>query len=139
MLASLDGAIAPIAETSIPVTDEGLLRGDGAFEGARLYSGRPFAIDDHYARLQRTCNGLRLEFDLTALRAEEDALLEEAGTLGAQLRHVHTSGWSGVSRASWARRPSGRGPADLPLHVPGDVACGREDALYGSAHGLDQH
>ena len=69
MLASLDGAIGPLAETRIPVTDEGLLRGDGGFEVARLYGGRPFAMDDHYARLQRTCNGLRLEFDLTALRA----------------------------------------------------------------------
>src|SRR4051812_712464 len=92
MLASLDGAIGPIAETRIPVTDEGLLRGDGAFEVARLYNGRPFAMDDHYARLGRTCNGLRLEFDLTALRAEVDALLEEAGPVEGLLRIVLTRG-----------------------------------------------
>ena len=92
MLASLDGAIGPVAETLIPVTDEGLLRGDGGFEVARLYGGRPFAMDDHYARLQRTCNGLRLEFDLTALRAEVDALLEEAGPVEALLRMVLTRG-----------------------------------------------
>ena len=92
MLASLDGAIGPLAETRIPVTDEGLLRGDGAFEVARLYNGRPFAMEDHYARLGRTCNGLRLEFDLTALRAEVDALLEEAGPLEGLLRIVLTRG-----------------------------------------------
>src|SRR3954469_680067 len=92
MLASLDGAIAPIAETSIPVTDEGLLRGDGAFEVARLYGGRPFAMDDHYARLQRTCNGLKLEFDLTALRTEVDALLDETGPMEGLLRVVLTRG-----------------------------------------------
>jgi len=92
MLASLDGAIGPLAETRIPVTDEGLLRGDGAFEVARLYGGRPFAMDDHYARLQRTCNGLRLEFDLTALRAEVDALLDEAGPVEGLLRIVLTRG-----------------------------------------------
>jgi branched-chain amino acid aminotransferase len=92
MLASLDGAIGPAAETRIPVTDEGLLRGDGGFEVARLYGGRPFAMEDHYARLQRTCNGLRLEFDLTALRAEVDALLEEAGPVEALLRIVLTRG-----------------------------------------------
>ena len=92
MLASLDGAIGPVAETRIPVTDEGLLRGDGGFEVARLYGGRPFAIEDHYARLQRTCNGLRLEFDLTALRAEVDALLEEAGPIEGLLRIVLTRG-----------------------------------------------
>ena len=92
MLASLDGAIGPLAETRIPVTDEGLLRGDGAFEVARLYGGRPFAMDDHYARLQRTSNGLRLEFDLTALRSEVDALLEEAGPIEGLLRIVLTRG-----------------------------------------------
>jgi branched-chain amino acid aminotransferase len=92
MLASLDGVIGPVAETLIPVTDEGLLRGDGAFEVARLYGGRPFAMEDHYARLQRTCNGLRLEFDLTALRAEVAALLDEAGPVEGLLRIVLTRG-----------------------------------------------
>jgi branched-chain amino acid aminotransferase len=92
MLASLDGAIGPVAETRIPVTDEGLLRGDGGFEVARLYGGRPFAMEDHYARLQRTCNGLRLEFDLTALRNEVDALLEETGAVEGLLRIVLTRG-----------------------------------------------
>jgi branched-chain amino acid aminotransferase len=92
MLASLDGVIGPVAETRIPVTDEGLLRGDGGFEVARLYGGRPFAMEDHYARLQRTCNGLRLEFDLTALRSEVDALLEEVGPVEALLRIVLTRG-----------------------------------------------
>ncbi len=92
MLASLDGAIGPVADTRIPVTDEGLLRGDGGFEVARLYGGRPFAMEDHYARLQRTCNGLRLEIDLTALRNEVEALLEEAGPVEALLRIVVTRG-----------------------------------------------
>jgi len=43
MLASVDGAIGPAEEARIPVSDEGLLRGDGAFEVMRLYQGRPFA------------------------------------------------------------------------------------------------
>src|SRR5918997_887720 len=92
MLASLDGAIGPVADTRIPVTDEGLLRGGGGLEAPRLYGGRPFAMEDHYARLQRTCNGLRLEFDLTALRAKVDALLEEAGPIEGLLRIVLTRG-----------------------------------------------
>ena len=92
MLASLDGTIGPVSETRVSVADEGLLRGDGGFEVARLYNGRPFAMDDHYARLQRTCNGLRLEFDLTALRAEVDALLAAAGPVEALLRIVLTRG-----------------------------------------------
>jgi branched-chain amino acid aminotransferase len=91
-LASLDGAIGPVAETRIPVSDEGLLRGDGAFEVMRLYGGRPFALEDHYARLGRSCAGLRLPFDLDALRAEVDALLAAAGPVDALLRVVLTRG-----------------------------------------------
>jgi branched-chain amino acid aminotransferase len=91
-LASLDGALGPAAEARIPVTDDGLLRGDGAFEAVRLYGGRPFALEDHYARLARSCAGLRLEPDFDALRAEVDALLAAAGPVDAVLRIVVTRG-----------------------------------------------
>jgi branched-chain amino acid aminotransferase len=91
-LASLDGAIAPVEQTQIPVTDEGLLRGDGGFEVTRIYGGRPFALDDHFARLERTCAGIRLEVDHAALRREVDALVERAGEVDALLRLVVTRG-----------------------------------------------
>jgi branched-chain amino acid aminotransferase len=92
MLASLDGAIGSAEEARIPITDEGLTRGDGAFEVLRLYGGRPFALAEHLARLERTCAGLRLDFDAAALRAEIDALLEAAGPVDALLRVVLTRG-----------------------------------------------
>src|SRR3954454_21319599 len=92
MLASVNGAIGPAEEARIPVTDEGLTRGDGAFEVARLYGGRPFAMAEHYARLKRTCRGLRLEADHEALRAEVDALLVDAGPVEGLLRIVLTRG-----------------------------------------------
>jgi len=92
MLASVDGAIGPAGEARIPVTDEGLLRGDGAFEATRLYGGRPFALEDHLARLGRSCAGLRLEPDVEALRTEIAALLEQAGPVDAALRIVVTRG-----------------------------------------------
>jgi branched-chain amino acid aminotransferase len=92
MLASLDGAIGPAEEARIPVTDEGLTRGDGAFEVMRLYGGRPFALAEHLARLERTCAGLRLGFDAGALRSEIDALLDAAGAVEALLRVVLTRG-----------------------------------------------
>src|SRR5918995_4353416 len=91
-LASVDGAITPVAEALIPVSDEGLLRGDGGFEVMRVYGGRPFALDDHFARLGRTCAGLRLEPDLDALRAEALALLAHAGEPESLLRLVVTRG-----------------------------------------------
>jgi branched-chain amino acid aminotransferase len=91
-LASLDGAIGTPEETRIPVTDEGLLRGDGGFEVLRLYAGRPFALAEHFARLEQTCAGIRLEADLGALRREVDALLARSGDVDALLRLVVTRG-----------------------------------------------
>ena len=92
MLASVDGAIGPVEDARIPVTDEGLTRGDGGFEVMRLYGGRPFALEDHLRRLRRTCAGLRLDVDEEALRAEIAALLEAAGPVEALLRVVLTRG-----------------------------------------------
>lgn len=92
LLASLDGVIAPVEETRIPVSDEGLLRGDGGFEVTRLYGGRPFALGDHLARLERTCAGIRLEVDHAALRRETEALLARNGEADALLRLVVTRG-----------------------------------------------
>jgi len=78
-LACLDGVVGPAGEARIPATDPGLLRGDGAFEVLRLYAGRPFALEEHLDRLQRSCENLRLPVDLDALRADVARLLEAAG------------------------------------------------------------
>jgi branched-subunit amino acid aminotransferase/4-amino-4-deoxychorismate lyase len=79
-LASLDGEIMPVAEALIPVTDEGLIRGDGAFEVIRIYDGQPYAFDAHLARLSRSADNLRLPVDLELVRADTFRLLAEAGT-----------------------------------------------------------
>jgi branched-chain amino acid aminotransferase len=92
MLASVDGTIGPAVEARIPATDEGLTRGDGAFEVVRLYGGRPFALEDHMARLATTCEGIRLSYDEDALRAEIGSLLDAAGPVERLLRVVLTRG-----------------------------------------------
>lgn len=91
-LASVDGVIGPADAMTVPVTDEGLLRGDGVFEVARLYAGRPFAWDEHLARLVRSAAVLRLGFDLDAARAEVEALLARAGAVDGTVRLLVTRG-----------------------------------------------
>ncbi|GAC1315854.1 MAG: aminodeoxychorismate lyase [Thermoleophilaceae bacterium] len=59
-LACLDGVVSPAGQALIPATDDGLLRGDGAFEVIRVYAGRPFALDEHLDRLERSAKSLLL-------------------------------------------------------------------------------
>ena len=105
MLASVDGAIGPVEEARIPATDEGLTRGDGAFEVMRLYGGRPFALDDHLVRLGRTCAGLRLDWDEDTVRVEIGALLDASDEPEALLRRgAHPRRAAGADRSSRSRR-----------------------------------
>ncbi len=80
-LASLDGLIAPAAETTIPVTDEGFLRGDGVFEVIRVYDGVPFALSEHLTRLERSTTNRRHGWSARPADVEQDAarLLEARG------------------------------------------------------------
>jgi len=91
-LASVNGTITPTAEATVPLKDDGLYRGDGAFEVIRLYRGRPFALGDHLDRLGRSAAAIQLEFDRGALEGEIDALLVAADGPDGQLRLIVTRG-----------------------------------------------
>jgi branched-chain amino acid aminotransferase len=79
-LASVDGALMLAAAATIPANDEGLLRGDGIFEVIRVYDGKPFALEAHLQRLERSALNLRLALDLESVRAEAARLLAHAGS-----------------------------------------------------------
>jgi branched-chain amino acid aminotransferase len=79
-LASVDGEIMLASAARIPATDEGLLRGDGVFEVVRLYEGRPFAMEEHMQRMERSALNLRLPVDLEAIRADAGRLLAHVGS-----------------------------------------------------------
>ncbi len=91
-LASIDGRITPTTEAALPLPDDGLYRGDGVFEVARLYSGRPFAMDEHWDRLERSAEAIGLPVDRASLETELPPLLEEAGDVDANLRVMVTRG-----------------------------------------------
>jgi branched-chain amino acid aminotransferase len=79
-LASLDGEITLASEAVIPAADDGLIRGDGAFEVIRVYDGQLFAFEQHMARLERSGRNLRLPIDLEAVRSDAYRLLAQAGS-----------------------------------------------------------
>jgi branched-chain amino acid aminotransferase len=91
-LASVDGTVTPTAEAMVPMKDDGLYRGDGAFEVIRLYGGRAFALGDHLDRLGRSAAAIQLKFDREALEGEIESLLAEHGDGDGQLRLIVTRG-----------------------------------------------
>ena len=92
MLAILDGVLMDAAQATIPVTDEGLLRGDGVFEVVRLYEGRPFGLDEHLERMGRSAAAIRLPLDLDAVRDDVAAILAAVDPADGVLRVLVTRG-----------------------------------------------
>jgi branched-chain amino acid aminotransferase len=97
-LACLDGNVAPAAETSISVLDDGFLRGDGVFEAMRVYAGRPFAMLDHLDRMERSAKNLHL--DGAVPRAEFEAEVAEL------IERRGGKDWDGAIRLVLTRRGS---------------------------------
>lgn len=92
LLCSLDGEVMPVGEARISIADEGLIRGDGAFEMLKLYDNRPFALADHLDRMDHTADGIFLEWDRAAFEREIAGLLEANRQKDGELRLVLTRG-----------------------------------------------
>lgn len=98
-LACIDGAIVPAATATVPIADDGLLRGDGVFEVARVYAGRVFALDEHLERMAGSAARLRLEVDVEAVRDDVEALLAAAeDAFDGQVRVLVTRGGCRIAR-----------------------------------------
>jgi len=90
--ACVDGELLDASTACVPITDDGLLRGDGVFEVVRLYAGQPFALDEHLERMAGSARALRLRaFDPGAVRGDVRRLLEAARPGDACLRLVATA------------------------------------------------
>jgi branched-chain amino acid aminotransferase len=94
----IEGRIVDVAEARIPVTDHGLLYGDGLFEGIRVYGRQVFRLPDHLRRIATGARaiGLRLPGGTESL---EKIVLETARAFGeneAYLRLVITRGSSAL-------------------------------------------
>jgi branched-subunit amino acid aminotransferase/4-amino-4-deoxychorismate lyase len=59
-VAVIDGTTVPLAEAVLALTDEGVARGDGAFETVGVWDGRPFRLDAHLERLTASLRAIRL-------------------------------------------------------------------------------
>ena len=93
-VAWIAGEVVPLAEARIPITDHGLLYGDGVFEGIRISGGRVFRLDDHLARLAVGAGaiGLALPGGVEAARSAVLVTARAFGEAEAYVRLVVTRG-----------------------------------------------
>lgn len=50
-----------VSDGRIPVTDSSVLRGDACFEVLKSYNGRPFGLEQHIERLERSARALGID------------------------------------------------------------------------------
>jgi branched-chain amino acid aminotransferase len=96
--AVLDGELMRVGEAMIPATDDGLIRGDGAFDAFSVHDGRPFARAAHLDRLERSCSALDLPCPRAEIESDVDLLLSAAPPGDAVVRVVLTRGGRRLSR-----------------------------------------
>ena len=94
----IDGRVVDASEASIPVTDHGLLYGDGIFEGIRVYARCVFRLPDHLRRFASGARAIGLELPLD-IGGISKIVLETARAFAADeayLRLVATRGVGGL-------------------------------------------
>lgn len=89
----VDGARVPAEAPAVSAVDHGVTVGDGAFETAKVESGRPFALSRHLARMDRTMAGLGLPpADHEMIRQGIEAVLAGDPIPFGRLRWTVTAG-----------------------------------------------
>lgn len=94
----LDGELMRAGEAMIPAGDDGLIRGDGAFDAFPVVDGRPFARAAHLDRLERSCAALDLPCPREEIESDIDLLLTRAGEGYMAVRVLLTRGGHRICR-----------------------------------------
>lgn len=69
-IACVNGKFTPIGEAVVSVEDRGYQFGDAVYEAIAVYGGRPFLLDRHLARLQRSLHGIAMEAEVSNANIE---------------------------------------------------------------------
>lgn len=158
--ACINGELSSLADATLPVTDEGVARGYGAFETIGVWDGQPFRLDDHLERLAASLEAILLPpADREALEDDIARTLEGITSDVALRLYVTASGTRIVTvdhlpvrvdathlvaqPAPWIRPRRSYGPAGAKTmsYLPNMVATraaqqsGGDDALLVSLEG----
>ncbi|MFA6108813.1 MAG: aminotransferase class IV [Candidatus Latescibacterota bacterium] len=65
-IAFVNGTFMPLGQAVVPVEDRGFQFADGVYEVVATYRGRPYALEPHLRRLERSLRELRIVLDIRA-------------------------------------------------------------------------
>jgi branched-chain amino acid aminotransferase len=94
----IDGTLVPPGEAVRVALDDGLIRGDGIFEGLRMYGRRPRTPEAHLERLARSGAGSGIPVDVEQLRAEMAEFCEATVAPDCAVRLIITRGGQRIWR-----------------------------------------
>ena len=81
-LACLNGVMMPADEAKVSVWDRGFVFGDAVYEVCRIYQGRSWLEEEHFARLERSLGELEIKgVDMKALRGRTIATIKQSDIL----------------------------------------------------------
>jgi branched-chain amino acid aminotransferase len=106
----IDGRLVPAGDVARVTLDDGLVRGDGVFEGMRLYDRRPRTPEMHLDRLGRSADGIGLTLDRPLLEAELAEFCRATRAPDCAVRLIVTRGGQRV----WREEP-------IPTEMPGGL------------------
>ncbi|TVR19322.1 MAG: hypothetical protein EA387_13685 [Nitriliruptor sp.] len=91
-LAWVDGRIVAAATATVPLTDDGFLRGDAVFEAMLVRRGRTHARELHLARMARSAAAVQLPLPIERIRCAIEELLAAFGPRDGSVRVIVTRG-----------------------------------------------
>ncbi len=94
----LNGRLTSAADAMLPLTDHGLLYGDGVFEGIRFYNHRPFRLQPHLQRLALSARALMLDlpYNMDAMTSAVNQVTAAFSEADGYIRLVITRGCGGL-------------------------------------------
>jgi branched-subunit amino acid aminotransferase/4-amino-4-deoxychorismate lyase len=135
----IDGRLVPQGEVPLVPLDDGLVRGDGVFEGMRLYDRRPRTPGEHLDRLARSAATVGLEIDRPLLERELEEFASLATDPDCGVRLIVTRGGRRIWREE-ALLPGSPGLRLLPVpHRVTPLLVGAKTLSYAANMQAKRH
>jgi D-alanine transaminase len=86
-LAWINGEICDLYKAKVPFLDHGYFFGYGVYEALKVYEGKPFAVEEHLDRLEKSMKEIRIRPDFTReeLKVIINKLIAESGLQDAMV------------------------------------------------------